>query len=136
MYPGVQKTARDTQRKSDLKQYQTSLEVYANTKSGFYPSRTIETPASDLNTSPPNLCSDLGMSQCVRDPKDGTNECLSGLCKYYYKSNGPNDGTATATQYVLFSRLEKVAGFWVYCSNGSSGIAPASTAFLLGACPF
>jgi len=135
-YPGVQKTARDSQRKSDLKQYQTSLESYANIKGGFYPSRTAETYASDLNSITPNLCTDLGMSQCALDPKNNKNDCKSGTCNYFYRSNGANDGAANASKYVLYARIEKDTGYWVYCSGGSSGIAPAAADFSLGACPF
>lgn len=38
-FTGVQKGARDTNRSSDIKQYQTSLEQFANENSGLYPSR-------------------------------------------------------------------------------------------------
>ncbi len=134
-YPGVQKTARDSQRKSDLKQYHTALEKYANNKGGFYPSRTIATPASDL-TGTPNLCGDLSMSQCPADPHSNKNDCMSGVCNYYYRSNGSGAGTANATQFVLYGMLEKDIGYWVYCSNGSSGVVGATTDFSSGICPF
>lgn len=129
-YPGVQKTARDSQRKSDLKQYQTSLESFANIKGGYYPSRASETLASG------SLCTDLGMTQCALDPRNNKNDCKSGICNYYFKSNGSDGGTATATRYVLYARLERDAGYWVYCSGGSLGLAPAAETFSGGACPF
>ena len=124
-YPGAQKSARDTQRRSDMKQYQTSLESYANKKGGFYPSRTAQTPASDVHGGT-NLCSlDLGLSQCPADPKTGQTICAGvGICDYYYISNGTN-GTATATVFNLYARLERKVGndyvFYVICSNGASG---------------
>lgn len=118
-YPGVQKTAQDTHRMSDLKQYHTSLETYANKNGGFYTSRTSAVIASGA------LCTDLGLSQCPADPKTGQNICAgTGLCNYYYISNGTN-GTASATSFVLFARLEKKVNdqyvFFVVCSNGSTG---------------
>jgi prepilin peptidase dependent protein A len=123
-YPGIQKTARDTQRKSDLKQYHTSLESYANRKGGFYPSRNSQMYASDQNGATPNLCStDLGLSQCPIDPKANQNVCMTGTCNYYFISNGTcAAGTACASSFVLYARLEKENMFYVICSNGSSGL--------------
>ena len=40
-FAGTQKQARDTQRKNDLKQYQTSLENFANNNSSLYPSEPV-----------------------------------------------------------------------------------------------
>lgn len=136
-YPGVQRNARDTQRRSDLKQYHTSLETYANRSGGFYPGRTSVTPpytyASDQNGITPNLCdTDLNLSECPADPKANQNVCGSQTCNYYYISNGTN-GTATATsptatRFVLFSRLENRVNdqfvFFVICSDGSTGTTP------------
>src|SRR4030065_771186 len=53
-----QKAARDTKRKSDIKQYQTALERQANANSGFYESRTATVQASTP------LCTDLGLTRC------------------------------------------------------------------------
>lgn len=120
-YPGVQKQSRDTQRKSDLKQYQTALENFANTKGGFYPSRTAQQPAATI------LCTDIGLTNCPTDPKTGQNVCIDGTCDYYYRSNGGSGGTVDATQYVLFSRLERQENdqndYFVICSSGLSGYA-------------
>lgn len=127
-YPGVQKQARDGKRMSDLKQYQTALENYASSHGGFYPSMTIETSAE-------SLCAYFGMTQCAVDPKSGESVCLSGVCDYYYRSNGSGGGTPNASQFVLYSRLEKKEGYWVYCSNGASGVASATTTFGSGSCP-
>lgn len=127
-YPGVQKQARDGKRLSDLKQYQTALENYAGSHGGFYPSMTSQTLAT-------TLCAHFGMNQCAVDPKSGENVCVSGICDYYYRSNGSGGGTPDASQFVLYSRLEKKAGYWVYCSNGASGVASATTTFGSGSCP-
>jgi len=54
-FTSSQKQARDVVRKSDLKQYQTLLESYANMASGFYPSRTSSVSAHDA------LCPDLNV---------------------------------------------------------------------------
>ncbi len=35
-FPAAQKRARDTRRRSDLKQYQTALELYANRNNSFF----------------------------------------------------------------------------------------------------
>lgn len=130
-YPGVQRSARDAQRRSDLKQYHTALEGFANTKGGFYPSRISQTPASDQEGTTPNLCEDLSMSGCPADPKTNQNICAAGLCNYYYFSNGTT-GTATATAFVLYARLEKKVNnqdvFYVICGSGSSGTTPSTWA--------
>lgn len=132
-FPGLQKSSRDTQRKSDLKQYQTALESYANRKGGFYPSRTAAwTFASDINGVNPNLCTDISMSQCPADPKIGQSACgSSGTCNYYYVGNGTNNGLANATRFVLYSRLERQVNgndvFFVVCSGGKTGTVNVSS---------
>jgi prepilin-type N-terminal cleavage/methylation domain-containing protein len=138
-YPGVQKSARDTQRRSDLKQYQTSLESYANIKGGFYPSRTGSTPASDVGGGT-NLCStDLGLSQCPADPKTGQSICGSGVCNYFYISDGTNDWKATAKVYVLYAILERELNskyyYFVVCSNGATGTKDITTWTPGSVCP-
>lgn len=141
-YPGIQKSARDAQRQSDLKQYQTALERFANTSGGFYPARRVQTPASDLGLAEtdPNLCNYLGMDDCPADPKIGLSVCFGNSeCNYYYTSytlDGSIDGASDASRYVLYSRLEKQSGYWVYCSNGASGVAVATVDLSNGTCPF
>jgi prepilin-type N-terminal cleavage/methylation domain-containing protein len=126
--------ARDAQRRSDLKQYQTSLERVANAKNGFYPVRKISSystgyPASDLNFESGSLCLDLGLdlsnsiTDCPPDPrykKDATNWLY-----YRYISDDGNDtnGSFTAISYILWARLENVSTttYWEVCSNGRSG---------------
>jgi type II secretory pathway pseudopilin PulG len=116
-YPGVQKSSRDANRRSDLKQLQTALENYANIKGGFYPSRNSAVLTSVLCNS------DLGISNCPDDPHSGDNVC-NGVCNYYFSSNGScTVGDPCASQYVLYARLEKNSNtnlYVVYCSNGES----------------
>jgi len=119
-FTGSQKQARDTQRKSDLKQYQTALEGYANKSNGFYPSRSNLTISSTSTT----LCTDLGLTGCPVDPKDPA-------LAYKYWSDGGGTGSATGTLYVLWATLENTTGYWVVCSSGkvgSSASAPSSSA--------
>jgi len=117
--------ARDSQRRSDLKQYQVVLETYANSHSGFYPSRNSSSGAV-VST----LCSDLGLSDCVDDPQ--------GSSSYRYQTNGSGGGNSDASAYLIWAQLEYPATptTWaVVCSNGktgetSSGIPPTG-----GVCP-
>lgn len=111
-YTGVQKKARDTQRKSDLKQYQTELESFANNNNGLFPAYPSGTSVYD------NLCSDLGLTNCNDDPKKVATD---NAPLYQYIS----DGTATqsdAANYILWADLEDGEYWWV-CSGGKSGVA-------------
>jgi len=108
MTGNVRKQARDTNRKSDLKQYQTSLENFANNNNGLYPARTGAVNASTT------LCNDLSLTNCPQDPKG--NQFGFG---YYYRSDGST--WFTATKYVLWGKLENIDRNWVVCSNGKSG---------------
>ena len=103
-----QKRARDTERKSDLKQYQTVLENFANDNNGLYPSRTTEINISD------SFCTILGIGgTCPSDPKEGYD--------YKYISNGSGGGLNDATEYVLWSWLEISDSYWIVCSSGKVG---------------
>lgn len=129
-FPSMQMTARDTRRKSDLKQYANSLESFANRSNGLYVSYNNDNVVGSGNTA---LCTALGVvGSCPFDPQDPTG-------RYHYVSNGTGGGTATASQYVLYTRLEKpVSGtnfYWVVCSNGQSGRAALSTNFTGAVCP-
>lgn len=108
----AQKQARDTQRKSDLKQYQNSLENYANKNNGLYSSRTTAGGAAS-----PVLCTDLGLTGCPEDPKNSSDPTFA----YKFQSDGTNLGTATATKYVLWEKLESSTNYWILCSNGKVG---------------
>lgn len=111
----TQKQAKDTQRKSDLKQYQTALETFANSNDGLYPARTT-------SVDPATLCLTLGITgECPEDPK-------SDMYSYSYLSNG-TVGQNDASDYLLWSVQEKTDGYWIVCSSGKSGsseIAPSS----------
>ena len=108
----AQKQARDTQRKSDIKQYQTLLESYANNNGGAYPIYTRQ-------LIPDTLCTTLGLSSCIIDPKTTSPQV------YYYRY--ASDGT----EYVLIADLEGGTYYYV-CSSGRNGIYDS----LVSDCPF
>jgi prepilin-type N-terminal cleavage/methylation domain-containing protein len=128
-FTGSQKQARDTQRKSDIKQYQLALENFANKNNGLYPRRNVTVSADTT------LCNDLGQTACPSDPR----EARDATFDYKYQSDGTaSDGTPAATDYVLWGKIENVTAttYWVVCSNGKSaqvttGIPPSG-----GTCPF
>ncbi|MFH1792077.1 MAG: type II secretion system protein [Patescibacteria group bacterium] len=110
-----QKQARDTQRKSDLKQYQTALENFANNNNSLYPSRKQVQKISNTVI----LCIPLGITgECPTDPKFDSDP---SIYDYYYISDGSGNGTITATEYLLWSVLEGNGGYWVVCSGGKTG---------------
>ncbi|MBX4205782.1 type II secretion system GspH family protein [Candidatus Microgenomates bacterium] len=111
-YTGVQKSARDTQRKSDLKQYQNALEVFSNKNGGFYPSETTAGGVSVSST----VCGDMDLSNCPSDPRNVEDSTFD----YKYQSNGSNSGV-DATNYVFWSKLENTTDYWVVCSDGKVG---------------
>lgn len=127
-FGGAQKQARDTTRKSDLKQYQTSLEVYGNLANGLYPAVTGS--AVDASTV---LCGYLNSKlepdiSCSEDPKNTSDATFV----YRYISTAGTAGSATATNYVLWAKLEgkSVTTYLVACSNGKIGTtttAPSSS---------
>jgi len=121
----AQRQARDSQRKSDLKQYSTALESFANATGGLYPSRSVPTTISSSN-----LCTDLAFSSCPLDPKDPTNV-------YRYVSDGTGSGNKNATKYVLWAKLESATNYWVICSSGKTGPSPINgwTDPSSGTCP-
>jgi prepilin-type N-terminal cleavage/methylation domain-containing protein len=129
-FSGSQKQARDAKRKSDIKQYQNSLEQYANQNNGLYPSRTDATGANASGA----LCStDLGLTSCAEDPRNADDATYV----YKYQSDGSGTGTVDATLYVLWAKLENpsTTTYFVTCSTGAtgevtSGIPPAG-----GVCP-
>ena len=128
-FTSTQKQARDTERKSDLKQYQNSLEVYANKNNGLYPAWSSGSASMSM------LCSALGISgTCPNDPKYSAS---TGTPVYSYQTDGStSDLQPKASQYVLWAKLENVSNtFWVVCSTGQSGKIASSTSFSGGACP-
>lgn len=100
-FPGSQKRARDTQRKSDMKQYQTALETYANKSNGLY-------PVASGNLS--SICGSLGLSGVA---------CPAGSPAYQYRAD------AGGRRYVMWATLESLAAggvtqYFVVCSDGLS----------------
>ncbi len=122
-FTGSQKQARDTQRKSDLRQYSTSLEGFANKSGGFYPAIT--------GTGISGLCTALNLSPCPEDPKNSQDPSYN----YQYSSDG-TAGSNNATKYVLWAKIENISNtYWVVCSTGQSGKVASSTTFGSGGCP-
>lgn len=126
----AQKQARDTQRKSDIKQYQNSLEMYASKGNGLFPGENSTVSADSTSG---GLCGDLGLTSCSSDPKESTDATYD----YKYQSDGSvSTGAAVATKYVLWAKLENSTNYWVNCSNGKVG-AKAQSGFSVsgGTCP-
>lgn len=104
-YPSVQRRSRDTQRRSDIKQYQTAVEAFANRSNGNFPNSggTIQiTLAAYCQTQ-------LQLPTCPTDPS----------LAYGYRVN------STTTNYVIWSQVEQPTPpptvYFVVCSNGRSG---------------
>ncbi len=120
-FSSVQKQARDTSRKSDLKQYQTAIENYASKNNGNYP---VYASAITL-TGALTFCgsTQLGLGNCLPDPKD------VAPYQYRYVSNGVN--------YVLWGGLEKstTTTYWVICSNGKNSERPSAPSASSSVCP-
>ena len=112
-FTGAQRQARDSERKSDIKQYQAYLESYANARVGFYPIYISSTSLVSVCTS------DLNAPACPEDKTTGQT--------YRYISN------SQGTKYVVWATLESSGQFWTGCSNGRVGqVAIESTD---GDCP-
>jgi prepilin-type N-terminal cleavage/methylation domain-containing protein len=128
-FAGSQRQARDSGRKSDLRQYQTSTESYASKNGGLYPQRP---DAAGVQASV-RLCTDLGLTSCPEDSR----YTIDPTYIYRYQSNGTvSDGTAAATRFVLWAKLENTTDFFVVCSTGQSGTkAQAGFSVAGGACP-
>lgn len=107
--------ARDAQRKSDLAQYRSVLESFANTHNGLYPYDGGNSPGMA------DICKaylTTYIKTCPEDPTPTTRV-------YKYVSNGSGvAGAATATKYYIYGNggLESSGGTttWVVCSNGVS----------------
>lgn len=137
-FRGSQKQARDSVRRSDLRQIQTLLETYANSHNGFYPRRDLSGAGVNVSV----VCSDMGLSFCPSDPKDGQNACGNNgtqQCRYMYQSDTPcaTQGSACATKYVLWEKLENTNQYFVLCSNGRTGLAAYTLLppAVVGTCP-
>ncbi len=117
-FSGSQKKGRDGARKSDIKQYQNALEIFANKNNGFYPSR-VSLTGDDAATT---LCTDLAINGCSAAPLSGNDSTYA----YLYQSDGTGAGAVIATKYVVWGKLEYTLDNWVVCSNGKTGSAPQS----------
>ena len=118
-FTSSQRQARDVNRKSDLSQYRTSLEAFANKNNGLYPSYSSKVDPST------NICITLGLgSSCPEDPKNASDNTYY----YSYITDGTGAGSTTATEYVLWAKLENAqsTSYWVVCSAGKSGISAAT----------
>jgi prepilin-type N-terminal cleavage/methylation domain-containing protein len=97
-YPASQKKARDAIRKSDIKQYQTAMEIYYNKNDAYFAA------TGNLATA----CSTNGLSDnCPDDPKSGN-----------YKIS------STTSDYLLWAQLEyppSPTTYFYSCSTGKSG---------------
>ena len=127
-YTGTQKQARDTQRKSDLRQYQNASEIAAGKTNGIYVSRTSGSGVRSSTT----LCADLSLTSCPEDPRYDDDSTFV----YLYQSDGTGSGNIDATRYVLWGKLENSTDYWVLCSDGRIG-AMSQSGFSVGSgtCP-
>lgn len=130
---GSTENARNAQRKSDLKQYQIALENYANKNAGLYYGRpTIDHIARDAV-----LCTALiGSTSCPNDPLYDADD--ASPIDYHYQTADGTDGTASATNYVLWAKMENpnpaaADEWWVYCANGKNDSVSAEPED--GTCP-
>lgn len=127
-----QKQARDAQRKSDIAQYRTALEAFANANNGLYPyfGNPLDAGGHPIGAKEmDDVCTaaltDYAAS-CPQDPKYSAKI-------YGYKSNGSGSlGDPTATKYLIYvngglevNTLGSVDGpngtTWVVCYNGKTG---------------
>lgn len=130
-FTSSQKQAKDAERKSDIRQYSTALEGFANKNGGLYPARTDASGATASTT----VCNDIDITACPEDPKISADPSYPS---YKYQSDGSlSDGSATATAYVLWAKLENFDGYWVVCSTGKVGTITATiwTIPTSGSCP-
>jgi prepilin-type N-terminal cleavage/methylation domain-containing protein len=97
-FPASQKRARDTRRQSDLVQYRTAVEKYANKNNGTY---INSVSAVNITTQ----CAALGLGTCPDDP----------TTTQHYQYFG------TAVQYVIWGQLEASTNYFITCSNGKTG---------------
>ncbi|OGM33066.1 hypothetical protein A2803_03030 [Candidatus Woesebacteria bacterium RIFCSPHIGHO2_01_FULL_44_21] len=115
-FTGSQGSARDARRQSDLRQYQTALEVYANRSNSLYP---VQASVVNIATT---MCGTLNLSSCPTDPS------ASASMFYRYQSN------AGGSDYILWATLERpdasgATQYFILCSNGNVGkstTAPSS----------
>ncbi len=95
-FPASQRRARDARRRSDIRQYQTALEKYANFAGTYINS----------NGNMVAQCPTMSLTNCPDDP-------LASNPRYQYRG--------TATSYVIWANLEANTNAFVVCSNGKVG---------------
>lgn len=109
-FSSSQKQARDTQRKNDIKQYQSLLTSYASRNKGFYP---VQLTSANATSS----CSTLtgSASGCPDDPKVTT----QGSYKFCSNTSG--------SSYAVWGTLESASttSYFVACGNGKVGTVTA-----------
>jgi len=102
-YPAFQRRSRDTIRRSDVKQYQTAIEAYANSNNGNYPDT-----AGTTNPSGTFCSTTLDLPTCPDD---------SDTSKHYQVNS-------TGTEYVFWARLDQPPTpitYFYACSTGEAG---------------
>jgi len=108
-YPASRRKARDAVRRSDIKEYQTTIEVYYN-KENKYPT------AVGISA----LCTTLGMTDCPDDPRASDEGIHYGV-------------NSSDSAYRVWAQLEyppSPTTYFFSCSTGNSGEAtsdPSST---------
>ena len=121
----AQVRARDTERISDIRQYQNSLEIFANKNNSLYPTFQSPIVASSV------LCPVLEAVGCPEDPRPAS----AGIAYQYYSDGAGIAGSPTATSYVLYAELEGSSDYWVACSDGRSGKIPTTSSITPPGCP-
>jgi len=131
-FTSSQKQARDTARKSDMAQYRTALESFANAHNGLYPYMGGSVPHMDSVCDTALVPSGYAAA-CPQDSKSPN--------RYYgyYTSDGSGSlGSPTSTKYLIFvwGGLESVIGnTWVVCSSGKTGLTTNSWSSVAAFCP-
>lgn len=129
-YGQAEKSARDTQRKSDLNQYRIALENYAAVNNGKYPVANTNCAHELCNSGGPLVSF---MSICPRDPLFAECPPGEGGRSYNYASN------ATGDKYLLYvwGGLEAISGkTWAICWDGKAEARDAGISdWWQGFCP-
>lgn len=133
-----QKQARDVQRKSDLAQYRTALEAFANANNGLFPYYDAVAVGARPMDEVCNAALTHYAASCPQDPK------YSASRRYGYRSNGSGSlGDPTATKYLIYinaglevNTLGAPNGTtWVVCYNGNTGAVGNTWADINVFCP-
>ncbi len=105
-YLTAEKSARDTERKSDLGQYRVALENYANVNGSVYPVVAYGDISSLCDLGDPTFAATYLSGNCLNDPLGGTNT-------YHFASD--------VDMFVIWASLEGSSEDYEVCSNGRSG---------------